>query len=68
MLLRSRHKNRNWSLNRKIEVATTLRVEEQKGRSKPEAKPKPLPKKLKLRPFINQGPQKMSRPLIQVAT
>ena len=31
MPLRSRHENGNWSLNRKIEVATKLRVEEQKG-------------------------------------
>ena len=43
MLLRSRHKNWNWSLNRKIEVANKLRVEEQKGRSQPEAKPNRSP-------------------------
>ena len=30
MPLRSQHENGNWSLNRKIEVATKLRVEEQK--------------------------------------
>ena len=69
MSLWSRHKNWNWSLNRKIGVATKLRVKEQKGRSQPEKKPNEvLAKKLKLRPFINQGPQTMSRPLIQVAT
>ena len=69
MPLMSRHENGNWSLNRNIEVATKLRVEEQKGRSQLEAKPNEvLAKKLKLRPFINQGPQTMSRPLIQVAT
>ena len=43
MSLRSRHKNWNWSLNRKIEVATKLRVEEQKGRSQPETKPNRSP-------------------------
>ena len=31
MSLRSRHENGNWSLDRKIEVATKLRVEEHKG-------------------------------------
>ena len=61
MPLMSRHENGNWSLNRKIIVATKLRVEEQKGRSQPEAKPnKVFAKKLKLQPFINQGPQTMS--------
>ena len=69
MSLRSRHKNWNWSLNRKIEVATKLRVEEKKGRSQPEAKPNEvLAKKLKLRPFINQGQQTMSRHQHEVAT
>ena len=54
MLLRSRHKNRNWSLNRKIEVVTKLRVEEQKGRSETEKKSNEvLNKKLKLLPFNN---------------
>ena len=53
----------------KIEVATKLRVEKQKGRSQPEKNPNEvLNKKLKLRPFNNQRPQTMSRPLIQVAT
>ena len=31
MSLRSQHENENWSLDRKIEVATKLRVEEHKG-------------------------------------
>ena len=43
MSLQSRHKNWNWSLNGKIEVATKLRVEEQKWRSQPEAKPNRSP-------------------------
>ena len=33
MPLRSRHENGNWSLNRKIEVATKLRVEQKGGRN-----------------------------------
>ena len=31
MSLRPRHENGNWSLDRKIEVANNLRVEEHKG-------------------------------------
>ena len=63
MPLRSRHENGNWSLNIKIEVATKLRVEQQKGgRNLKRSQTKSLPKKLKLQPSINQGPQMMSRP------
>ena len=46
------------------EVATSKRCRD----VDPSAKPNEvLAKKLKLQPFINQGPQTMSRPLIQVA-
>ena len=45
MSLRSRHEIGNWSLNKNIEVATKLRVEEQKGgRNLKQSQTKSLPR------------------------